>query len=146
MLLRSAPLSKEVSLPLTSTTETCPTCRMMAEKFTIYPFGWLGDTPILPMARRGTSRIVNGASEKCRNLRMCVLLPHDHAHAAAPALREADAHDFHLRREIAQQLIGGGMKAQGRRDEVDQRRKRLQRHAAKISIAWQVAPVQVMPH
>jgi len=36
MLLRSAPLSKEVSLPVTSTTETCPTCRMVAEKFTVY--------------------------------------------------------------------------------------------------------------
>ena len=38
------------------------------------------------------------------------------------------------------------MKAQGWRDEVNQRRQCLQRHAGKISIAWQVAPLQVIPH
>src|SRR6266436_4683871 len=40
MLLFSAPLSKEVNLPVTSTTETCPTCRMVAEKLTGMASSW----------------------------------------------------------------------------------------------------------
>src|SRR5713101_4874193 len=75
-----------------------------------------------------------------------VLLAHDHAHAAAPALRKTDAQDFYLRREIAQQLIRGRMKAQGRRDQVNEWRRRLQLHAGKISVTRKVFTFQVMPH
>ena len=56
---------------------------------------------------------------------MCVLLAQDYAHAAPPTFRKSDAHDFHLGRQIAQQSICGWMKAQGRRDQVNQRRRRL---------------------
>jgi len=75
-----------------------------------------------------------------------MLLAHDHTHAAAPALRETNAHDFQFRRKTAQQLIRGRMKAQGRRDEVNQRRCRLQWHAGKISVAREIFALQVMPN
>ena len=77
---------------------------------------------------------------------MRLLLAHDYAHAAAPTLHESDAHNVYLRREIAQQFVGGRMKAQRRRDKVNQRRRRLQLHAGKISIPRQFVPFQVMPH
>src|SRR6266436_9829196 len=85
-------------------------------------------------------------TDKFRSPWVRVLLAHDYAHAAAPALRKTDAQDFYLRREIAQQLIRGRMKAQGRRDQVNEWRRRLQLHAGKISVTRKVFALPVMPH
>ena len=75
-----------------------------------------------------------------------MLLAHDYAHATPPTLGKADAHYFHLGCQITQQFVGGRMKTEGRRCQVNQGSRRLQWHAGKISVARQIAPFQVMPH
>jgi len=101
MLLLSAPLSREVSLPLTSTTETCPACRMVAEKSQDSLLLW--GHPILPAAAGQTKRIVSYNREKdCESADPGLLLSHDYPHAAPPALRKTNAHNLHLRREVAE--------------------------------------------
>lgn len=66
------------------------------------------------------------------------LLAHHHAKAAAPAFRQPDADDFHFRAQKFKKHIGGRMKTQSRRDQVDQRRRGLQLHAGEITVTLQI--------
>src|SRR5882762_7185657 len=145
MLLLSAPLSREVSLPLTSTTETCPACRMVAEKFTGIA-SYCGDIPILPAAAGQTKRIVSYNTRKAVRAPTKLLLPHDYPHTAPPALRKTDAHNLHFRGEVAQQFVSSRMKTQRRCHQVNQRGSCLQLYAGKIPVARQIAPLEVVAH
>src|SRR5712672_2545228 len=118
MLLLSAPLSRKVSLPLTSTTETCPACRMVAEKFTGIA-SYCGDIPILPAEAGQTKRIVSYNARKAVRALTKLLLPHDYPHAAAPALGKTNAHNLHLRREVAEQFVNSRMKTQRRGHQIN---------------------------
>jgi hypothetical protein len=69
----------------------------------------------------------------------------DDAQAAAPGLRDADANDFHLRTESRQQHIGGGVEPQLRRDEVDERARLSQFDAGEVTVAREIALLQVTP-
>jgi len=71
------------------------------------------------------------------------LLAHNHAQAAAPGFRQADPQHFELRREITQQRIGGGMKPQCRRDQIEQWWRRLKLDSREISVTCEFALFQV---
>src|SRR6266478_3184784 len=63
------------------------------------------------------------------------LLAKHYTQTAAPAFGEADADDFHIAREIALEDVRGGMKAQGRGDEIDERRGGVEFESGEIAIA-----------
>src|SRR6267154_430246 len=75
-----------------------------------------------------------------------MLLAHDYSDTAPPALCQAHAHNLHLRSKRAQQFVGSGMKTQRWRHQVDQRGSFLELYAGKISVARQIAPLEVMLH
>src|SRR5260370_31836825 len=116
MLLLSAPLSREVSLPLTSTTETCPACRMVAEKFTGIA-SYCGDIPILPAAAGQPKRIVSYNTRKVVRAPTNLLLPHDYPHTAAPALRKTNAHNPHPLRKAADKFVHNPVNTQHARHQ-----------------------------
>jgi hypothetical protein len=81
-----------------------------------------------------------------RGMLRVILLAVDHAQPAAPALRETYADHLKLRRKIAQQHFRGGMKTLQRRDQVDQRRRRLQLHAREISVTREIGLLEMTPN
>ena len=72
------------------------------------------------------------------------LLTKHYAEAAAPAFGEADADDFDVARKVALKDIGGGMKAEGGRDQIDERRRRMQFESREIAVAREVS-LRLMP-
>ena len=68
----------------------------------------------------------------------------DDAKAAAPVLGEAHVNNFHLRAEITQQHILGGMEAQLRSNQVYERRSGLQLNAGEISAVPKIASLEMM--
>lgn len=72
-------------------------------------------------------------------------MAHYHPDAVAPTFGQAHADDFEFGREIAQEDVGGGMKAQSRSDEIDEWRSGLQLHAGKISITREVTLFEMAP-
>jgi hypothetical protein len=73
-----------------------------------------------------------------------ILLTKHDAETAAPAFGEADADDFHVARKIALKGIGGGMKAEGGRDQINKRRRGLEFDAREIAVAREVS-LRLMP-
>lgn len=49
-----------------------------------------------------------------------LLLAHDHANAAPPALRQGDANHFDLGRQSVQQSVGHRMETQGGSNQINQ--------------------------
>ena len=75
-----------------------------------------------------------------------MLLTHDNAYAAPPTFGKSDANNLQFWRQIPQQLVGRGMKAQCRGDQINQRRRRLEWNSRKISVARKIIELQVMLH
>jgi len=72
-----------------------------------------------------------------------LLLPHNDAKIAAPTFCETYTSNFHLRRQMAQQCVGSGMKAQGWCDQVDDRGRGLQLDSGEISVPREITLLQV---
>ena len=75
-----------------------------------------------------------------------LLLTHDHANAAAPAFRQADANHFDLRGQGVQQNASHRMETQGRSNQINQWRQILNFDARKITVAAKLAKLQMAAH
>ena len=74
------------------------------------------------------------------------LLTHDNAEAAAPAFRQTHTDRVHLGREIAQEDVRSGMKVKSRSDQIHQGWRRLQLNAREISVAREIALLEMAPN
>jgi len=75
-----------------------------------------------------------------------LLLAHDHANAASPVLRQADANHFDLRGQAVQQNTGYGVETQSWSHQINQWRRILKFDAGKITVAAKLAKLQMASH
>src|ERR1700739_1794970 len=80
---------------------------------------------------------------KQRSCRERALLTLHDAQTVAPTFGQADAQDFHRVYQIAQQYVLGGVEAQSRSNEINERRSFLQLYTREISVTREVALLQV---
>src|ERR1700674_1461252 len=74
------------------------------------------------------------------------LLAHHDAESVAPAFREAHANDLQFRQQIFQELVGGGMKSQRGRNQVNEWRNLLQFDAGEIAVTSDFSAMQMTPN
>ena len=75
-----------------------------------------------------------------------VSLTEDYLQSPPPIFIQTNPRDLNLRREVFQECVCRGMKAQPRSDQPYERRPRIKFDARKIAVALKIAFALVAPH